>query len=109
MPSASPIRNRSPASIPQSLPRFQRVLDSLLGFLLSAERFESLALQVKDVLLAHRSSGSHMAAAEDFGDLGSQFHFILGDVVTLAHDVDAQLERGQNVFSGRGNIATRLR
>jgi len=45
------------------------VLNPLLCFALAAQRFESLALEVEDVLLADRRSGGDLAAAEDFGDL----------------------------------------
>ena len=47
-----PIREAS--SIPQRLPRLQRVLNPLLRLLLAAQRFESFPLQIEDVLLADR-------------------------------------------------------
>ncbi len=57
--------------VPQCLSRLERELNSLLGFLLAAERFEAFALKVEDVLLAHWSARSDVAAAEDFGDLAA--------------------------------------
>src|SRR5260370_3500242 len=57
------------SSIPQRFPRLQCVLNPLLRLLLTAQRFEALALQIKNVLLAHRRSRGDVAAAEDFGDL----------------------------------------
>ena len=43
--------------VPQRLSRLQRVLNPLLRLLLAAERLKRLALQIKNVLLAHRRSG----------------------------------------------------
>src|SRR6476659_4175210 len=42
--------------VPQWLARFQRELDALLRLLLAAERLETFALQIQQILLAHRSS-----------------------------------------------------
>src|SRR5208282_4242461 len=55
--------------VPQRLARLQRVLNSFLRFLFPAQRLESLALQIEDVLLAHRSSRRHVSAAEHLGNL----------------------------------------
>src|SRR5450755_3212107 len=96
-------------SIPQRLPRLQRVLNALLRLLLPAQRFERLALQIQQILFAHRRARRHVAAAKNLRDLGPQFHFILGDVVALAHQMDPHFERRQSVLSRRGDVAPRLR
>ena len=57
--------------VPQRLPRLQGVLNSLLRLFLAAKRFEPLALEIQDVLLAHRRSRRNLPAAEDFGDLAA--------------------------------------
>ena len=41
------------SSVPQRLSRFQGVLNSRLSFLFAAERLETLAFEIEDVLLAH--------------------------------------------------------
>src|SRR5260370_36316261 len=94
----------SQTSIPERLPRLQRVLNPLLRLLLTAQRLEPLALQVEDVLLDHRRSRSDVAAAQDFSDFCPQLHFIVGDVVALAPQVDAHLESGQKALAGRGDV-----
>ena len=88
--------------IPQRLAGFQRVLNSFLRFLFTAERFETFAFQVEDVLLAHRSAGRNVASAKDLRNLSGEFHLVLGDVLALAHQVNAHFESGENVFSGAG-------
>src|SRR2546426_7692815 len=102
----SSIENRQ-SSIPQCLARLQRVLNPLLRLLLSAQRFEPLALQVEHVLLADRRARGHVPAAEDLSDFGGQLHLVLGDVIALTHEVDAQLERSQDVLAGRGDVGAR--
>src|SRR4051812_44978871 len=52
------------ALITQRLTGFQRVLDPLLCFLLSAKRLEAFALQVENVLLAHRRARGNMSSAK---------------------------------------------
>src|ERR1700730_1052440 len=93
-------------SIPQRLARLQRELNSFLRLLLAAKRFEALALQIEDVLLAHRSAGSDVAAAQDFGDLCAQLHFVVGDEVALPHQVNAHLEPGEKILAGCWNVDT---
>src|SRR3954469_468280 len=48
----------APYLVAQCLSRFQSVLNSLLRFLFSAERFEGLAFKVKNILFADRSACS---------------------------------------------------
>src|SRR5579864_1467725 len=74
-------------SVPQGLPGFQCVLDSLLRLALSAQRFEGLALEIEDVLLAHRSARSDVASAEHLGDLACELDLVIGDEISLAHEV----------------------
>src|SRR5205814_387149 len=78
-------------SIPQCLTRLQRVLNSLLRFLLAAKRFEGLALKIENVLLADGSSRRDISAAQDLRNFGPDFYFVIADVFTLAHQVNAQL------------------
>src|SRR5207244_8320984 len=103
-----PRGNRSPFGLSgltgSKIPRLQRVLNPLLRLLLSTQRFEPLALQVEHVLLADRRARGHVPTTEDLGDFGGELHLVLGDVIALTHEVDAQLERGQDVLAGRGNV-----
>src|SRR5579884_606804 len=89
-----PKKSASAALIPQRLPRLQGVLNSFLGLSLSAERLERLPLQIQNVLLADRSSRRNMSSAEHFRDLGSDLHFMITDVPTLPHQVNAQFQCG---------------
>src|SRR6267378_1360431 len=98
-----------PRSIPQGLARLQRELDSLLRLFLAAQRFEALALQVQDVLLAHGRARREIAAAQHFGDLVADFDFVVANEVALPHQVDAHLERRQNVLARGGDIGTHHR
>src|SRR5579864_1632631 len=79
-------------SIPQRLPRLQRVLYPLLRLPLAAQRFESLALQIQQILLAHRRSRCHIAAAQHLGHLVADLLLMVADVLALPHQMHAQLE-----------------
>src|SRR5438105_1676392 len=87
----------SQTSIPQRLPCLQCVLNPLLCLLLTAKRLEPLALEIQNVLFADRRTGRDVAAAQHFGDLCAQPHFVISDVFALAHEVNAHLERGQKI------------
>src|SRR5205085_1305764 len=69
-----------------------------------AERFESFALQVEQVLLAHRSSRRDRAAADHLCDFVPNLHVVVADVLALSHQVDTELQRRQNVFARGGDI-----
>src|SRR5207302_8744481 len=84
----------SQTSIPERLPRLQCVLNPLLRLLLTAKRLEPFALEIKDVVFANRRTGRDVASAQHFGDFCAQLDFVVCDVVTLAHEVNAHLERG---------------
>ena len=90
--------------IPQRLPRLQRVLNPLLRLLLAAQGFKPLALQIENVLLAHRRTRCDTSAAQDLSDLRTQLHFVVSDKISLPHHVDAHLQRRQKVFAGSRNI-----
>jgi hypothetical protein len=49
--------------VPECLAGLQCVLNSFLRFLLATQRFESFALEVEDVLLAHGRAGCDISAA----------------------------------------------
>jgi len=94
-------------SIPQCLTSFQRVLNPFLGLALAAQRLECLAFEVEQVLFADRGCRGDVSAAQDFGHFVSNLHFVIGDVIALAHQVNAHLQGSENIFTGRPNIATR--
>src|SRR3954466_1867913 len=73
-------------SIPQGLSRLQRVLNSFLRLAFAAKGFETLALQIEDVLLGDGSARSNIAAAKNLCDLSSKLHLVVGDEVPLPHE-----------------------
>src|SRR6266487_4620336 len=106
---AGGVEFRKPNSISQCFPRLQCVLDSFLSFLLTAKRLEGFSLQVEQVLLTDRSAGSDISAADNLGDLVAQFMLVVGNELALPHQVNAHLERCQNVLPGRRNVRSHHR
>src|ERR1051326_6545101 len=96
--------SRINASIPQRLPCLQRVLNSLLCFLLAAERLEAFALEVEKILLADRRARRDAAAREHVGHSVADFPFVIANELCLPHQMHPQLERRQDVLSRRGNV-----
>src|SRR5206468_6214426 len=81
----------------------------LLRLLLAAKRLESFALEIKNVLLTDRSARSDVPATEDFRDFSAQLHFVVSDVLPLAHEMNTHLQRREEVFTWSRNIRSRHR
>src|SRR5438270_13728718 len=93
--------------VAQRLSRFQRVLNSFLRFLLAAKRFEGLAFEIEDELLADRSSRCYIPAAEHLRNLCAELDLILSDEVSLAHEMHSHFQCGQQTFAGSRNVGAR--
>ena len=89
--------------VAQGLAGFQGELNSFLGFLFSAERFEAFAFQIQDVLLAYGGAGCEVAAANDVRDVVTDLYLVIRYKVALAHEIDAHFQGGKNVFAGGGD------
>src|SRR5215204_4943476 len=59
----------APSSVPERLPRLQRMLDALERLAFAQQAEERLTLKVEQVLLAHRRRVGQRAAAEDVRQL----------------------------------------
>src|SRR5205814_9121782 len=92
------------SSIPKRLALLQHVLDAIAGLRFPAQREEPFALEVEDVLFAHRRAGRHRAARKRAGEVAGDDGVVRGDLVrakqvderllqrclpALAHDPDA--------------------
>src|SRR5713101_6731100 len=67
-------------SVPQRLPRLERVLDALDGLRLAAKALKNFAFQVKDVLLGDEVKRTQVAAAQDVRQLCADLLVVLPDL-----------------------------
>src|SRR5579871_327126 len=89
-----------PPSVSQRLAGFEREGNPLLGFPFAAQRQERLALEIEQILLAHGRAGRDAASAQHMRHFIGYVRIVLADKFSLAHGVDAELERGQHTLAG---------
>src|SRR5574340_1494401 len=103
-------KSRRNALIPQRLAGLQRVGDALLGFTLTAEADERLALQIEDVLLRNGLWRGDRSAGKDISELSGHDAVVFGGVFAAHEHVNAEPGRGIKFlpedadFRGRGRM-----
>src|SRR6202789_1895451 len=85
--------------IPQRLSCLQRKRNPFLRLLLSAERKEGFAFEIKQVLFRNWRTGCDFTSAQRIRDPIGDLHIVIRDVLPLAHRPDGQLQCRQNTLS----------
>src|SRR5207244_3358976 len=82
-------------SVPQHLPRLQRVLNALERFPLATELQKRLTLQVEQILLADGALMRKRAAGKYGCERPADERVVIADLSGAPGQVDSELQRGQ--------------
>ena len=75
------------------LARLERVLDPLERLALAEQAQKRLALEIEQVLLAHRRRVRQVAAGEDVGELAADERIVIRSPAGAPREVNAKLQR----------------
>src|SRR5678815_2319921 len=81
--------------------------DAVEGLSLTAQTQESLAFEIQQLLFAERGRILHVAAGEDPRELAADQRVVIADAAGARGEVDAELERGENVLAADADRGAR--
>src|SRR5262245_4580950 len=92
-------------SIPQRLPRLERVLDPRLSFLRSKQLHEARTLEIEEPLLVHRRAGLDVASAQHIRDVAGDQKVVLRDLCAGPQVGEMRLQRRERSAACGRNVA----
>src|SRR5882672_10225976 len=84
--------------VSQWLACLERVRDAFLRFLFAAERNESFAFQIQNILLTHKLWGTQRPSRQNIRQLTSNHGVIFRSIPPAQHHMNRQFPRRQKLF-----------